>query len=229
MSTAWSRQIGVAIKAARESAGLKWVGLDTKTRDLGVPVHRVALRNIEDGQRDITVSELVAVAAALNVPPMRLLFPNILELVEVLPDVELTGVDALAAFIGISASPDSRALFGEGDDAMVIAIEIVEILKSVRKQLDNRARNQRALELEEASGSLSAAKRKHRTDTIDHYRRQIDLLIEELNRLAAVYQEQVRAQSYTGEPDLYELVDGQLRRLDDDDPRRQQIEKDDDA
>ena len=69
--------IGQAISAARSRAGLSLVQLSKKTRDLGHPVHRVALGKIESGAREITVSELKVIARALVTAPLQLIYPDL--------------------------------------------------------------------------------------------------------------------------------------------------------
>lgn len=100
------RTIGAAVRSARERRGLKVSPLAEKTKELGAPVHRVALPKIESGERDITVGELVAIAAALGVPPISLLFPDVLAEVEILPDHRMDGLSALGWFIGVGGSTD---------------------------------------------------------------------------------------------------------------------------
>ncbi len=81
-------------------AGLSWVKLSERTRELGRPIHRVALSKLEQGDRDIHVSELVGLAAALNVSPLALLFPDVLAEVEVLPGRPMSAVEGVSWFTG---------------------------------------------------------------------------------------------------------------------------------
>ena len=80
------------------------VKLATRTAELGYPVHRVAISKLESGERDITVPELVILAAALDTVPLALLLSD--EAVEILPDNKMTSAAAIGWFTGTtSATP----------------------------------------------------------------------------------------------------------------------------
>ncbi|OQZ99076.1 helix-turn-helix domain-containing protein [Mycolicibacter algericus] len=95
-----SARIGAAIRAAREQQHVSALRLSELTRALGAPVHRNALAKLEAGERDITLPELVAIAAALGTVPTALAVPVIAPGVEVLP-----GVDAPAATPPVEVLP----------------------------------------------------------------------------------------------------------------------------
>ncbi|WP_285031981.1 helix-turn-helix transcriptional regulator [Mycolicibacterium sp. lyk4-40-TYG-92] len=72
----WRKRIGKALEDARKRSGLSAVQLSARTRELQVPVHRVAITKLESGERDITVAELLVLAMALNTAPVGLLCPG---------------------------------------------------------------------------------------------------------------------------------------------------------
>lgn len=107
-------RFGRAVRKARESAGLTAGQLSDRTRELGYPIHRIAISKIENGSRagKIDVSELVVLARALGVPPLELIYPDLPDgPVEVWPGREVTSFQAVQWFSGeISANeiePDS--------------------------------------------------------------------------------------------------------------------------
>ena len=89
-------QVGEAIRLARERAGLSAVRLAEATG-----IHRVALGNIEKGECEVTLVELVVLARALGATPVQLVYPGVPDrLVEVLPGVEAKAIDAVMWFSG---------------------------------------------------------------------------------------------------------------------------------
>ncbi|PND55522.1 hypothetical protein CRM90_22485 [Mycobacterium sp. ENV421] len=134
--------VGSAIQAAREGnrgRGLRVSPLAERTKELGAPVHRTALPKIESGERDITITELVGLAAALDVPPLSLLFPDVLAEIEVLPGKRMDGLSALGWFIGMGGSADiiehgevvhRRWFMPDGidtDGSMIIPLQLLRI------------------------------------------------------------------------------------------------------
>lgn len=82
---ALSARIGAAIRTTREQQHISALKLSERTRALGYPVHRNAIAKMEDGDRDITVPELVAIAAALNTVPLALAMPVVVPGAEIIP------------------------------------------------------------------------------------------------------------------------------------------------
>lgn len=135
MATDWTPQnVGKTVKRLREAHGWKVVNLADRTKDIGAPIHRVALKKLEDGDRDyVTITELIGLAAALGVPPISLLIPNSAETIEVLPGKNMMGLDALGWFIG--AGGYLGGLFDfflapegvETDDSMRIPLRLLQL------------------------------------------------------------------------------------------------------
>ncbi len=200
------RSIGRAVKREREALGLSAVRLAAKTRELGVPIHRVALGKIEDGDRDVTAQELLVIAAVLDVSPLRLMFANVLEPVDILPGLKLPGLDALGWFVGTwdlrgpepSGGLDPNALFG-GDSIVGLAVRMAEVENRLRVQRHNLAQSERLLELHSA-GSVSVVDgmAAHTRKDVEHALSQIELLEAERERLAHLYRRQVQDQERGG-------------------------------
>ena len=100
------RRIAAAIKSARANRSAQW--LADETERLGYPISRAAIANYESGRKKgLDVAELLVLAAALRIPPLTLLFPQLPDgPVELLPGVETTSWDAAAWFSGEASSPD---------------------------------------------------------------------------------------------------------------------------
>jgi hypothetical protein len=152
-------------------------------------VHRVSLPKLERGERDITITELVGLAAALNMPPIALLFPDILAEVEVLPDKQMNGLAAFGWFIGAghtvgliwdeSYSPDGVQTSG----AMRIPLELLRIEASLAQQRHSLLQSERGPEVL----SMPDALRDRAKEDAARTREAIGLLEEEKARLIEAY------------------------------------------
>jgi transcriptional regulator with XRE-family HTH domain len=119
------RCIAAAIKNARANRSAQW--LADETERLGYPISRAAIANYESGRkRGLDIAELLVIAAALQIPPLTLLFPQLPNgPVEVLPGVPTTSWDAAAWFSGEASSPDP-------DDDRWSTPREYELLRAVR-------------------------------------------------------------------------------------------------
>lgn len=93
--------------------------LSTATAELGLPIPRSVLANLESGRREtVTVPEVLVLAEALRVPPLLLMIPvGQVERMEVLPDVEVTPWEAAQWAIGERTLPGRHDL-GRGHGAV---------------------------------------------------------------------------------------------------------------
>lgn len=91
------RLIAGEIKRWRDERGMSGQQLADACEALGHPVPRSVIANLESGRREtITVPELLVLAQALRVPPLRLLIPlGYADSVEVLPGTDVLTTDAL--------------------------------------------------------------------------------------------------------------------------------------
>ncbi len=83
--------LGVAVLWRRKALKLTALQLAERTKALGYPITRVAISKIEGNKRagKLDLAELLTLAAALEIPPALLLFPDYPsdDRAEVLPDV----------------------------------------------------------------------------------------------------------------------------------------------
>src|SRR6266480_78401 len=85
-----TRAIAGEIRQRRTARGMSAEDLAAACADLGMPIPRSTLADLENGRRaSISVAEWLAIAAALDVPPVMLLCPvGSADTAEVLPDTE---------------------------------------------------------------------------------------------------------------------------------------------
>ncbi|MGW1740433.1 hypothetical protein ACWCPQ_16670 [Nocardia sp. NPDC001965] len=96
-----TRRIAEEIRRLRGTRSAQW--LSDRTAELGRRVTRATITDIEIGRRSrVEVAELLVIAAALDVPPLLLLYPDMPHgRVEYLPGETITGTEALDRFTGI--------------------------------------------------------------------------------------------------------------------------------
>jgi transcriptional regulator with XRE-family HTH domain len=71
-----ARVIAAEVRRYRQMRGLSAQQLADRTAELGLPMQRSVLANLESGRRTtVTVAELLVLAAALSVAPVLLVFP----------------------------------------------------------------------------------------------------------------------------------------------------------
>lgn len=95
-----TQRIAGEIKRHRGERSGQW--LADRTKELGHPISKTAIWEIESGKRkSISVPELLIIARALEVPPVLLLFPGMPDrLIEALPDWTASSISAAGWFSG---------------------------------------------------------------------------------------------------------------------------------
>jgi transcriptional regulator with XRE-family HTH domain len=104
-----SARVGKAVQRRRKALNLTAQQLAQRTVEIGYPVTRVAISKIESNVRagKLDVAELLALAAALEIPPSLLLFPGYPDDdAEALPGVERTSVEAVRSISGRGGAVD---------------------------------------------------------------------------------------------------------------------------
>lgn len=156
-----AERVGLAIQRRRGKLGLTAIALAELTAELGYPISRVAITKIEGNKRagKLDIAELLTLSAALDVSPLSLMFPNVLDLIEILPGAELPGTDVLAWFLGLKGGParpdgddidEDGFIYEVGDSRAGLAIELSKNSAALRKARSNLAIAERGLELVEA-------------------------------------------------------------------------------
>ncbi|MCV6963947.1 helix-turn-helix domain-containing protein [Mycobacterium intermedium] len=101
-------RVAAAVRDARRGHSAQW--LADETARLGYPISRSAIANYENGRKKtLDIAELLVLAAALDVPPVMLLFPEQPDgVVEVLPGESVTSIVAAEWFSGSDDLPSMR-------------------------------------------------------------------------------------------------------------------------
>ena len=153
MADTWELQlagrIGRAVAARRTALLLTVAGLAERTAKLGHPISAQAIGRIEDNDRQgrLDIAELLILAAALEIPPMVLLFPGFPDDAEpVLPDV-IAASDAAARWLsGTDAVPGTvdddtdRGLYATSSvNAGIALVELVNDAQQLRLCIEHPA------------------------------------------------------------------------------------------
>lgn len=101
-----TRQLAANLRAVREERGLSLRQLGERMAEVGRPISLNTLSTIELGKRGVDLDDVAALAHALGVPPLELVFPIGRErFTEVLPGVEVGTWAAAKWFSGEGALP----------------------------------------------------------------------------------------------------------------------------
>ncbi len=179
------RRIVAAIKSARANRSAQW--LADETERLGYPISRAAIANYESGRKKgLDVAELLVLAAALRIPPLTLLFPQLPDgPVEVLPGYETTSWDAATWFSGEASSPNPD------HDPWPTSKEF-ELLRAVRNRHSQLLATAQFLEFAQRLGRTPRDGRRFmRPDDpeIRAFKEQLQTLKQEITRLDQVIRE----------------------------------------
>src|SRR5215204_5435227 len=104
----WSRQVAATMLAARKRQGnLSAQGLSDRCAELGYPIPRSTIQNLEIGRKEsISIQEVVILARALAIPPVVLMYPVGREAsVEALPGADVDTWSAAKWFTGEASFP----------------------------------------------------------------------------------------------------------------------------
>lgn len=99
------------VRRYRKKQGLTAHGLADRTGELGFPVPRNVIANLENGRREaVSITELLVLARALNVPLLVLLFPvGTVEAVEPTPGEQVSPWEALRWASGEASLPSAAS------------------------------------------------------------------------------------------------------------------------
>ncbi|WP_238422706.1 helix-turn-helix domain-containing protein [Gordonia sp. 'Campus'] len=125
-----SRDFGAALSKRRKGAGLTALQLSERTRELGFPISRVAISKIESNSRagKLDIAELVVLAAALEIPPILLLYPSVPDGgIRVLPREEVASSVALTWFTGERLLPQDDEI--ELSESTIDALHLLQLIR----------------------------------------------------------------------------------------------------
>lgn len=136
-------EFGRAVQNARKAQGISASQLAEVTRTVGYPIHRATIAKIESNSRSgkVDLAEVIVLAQALRVPPVELLYPDLLGgKVEVWPGFESSSFEAVQWFSGeISAAQVGNSPFPGTEDSTnartALAREYYGAKRSLRQAL----------------------------------------------------------------------------------------------
>ncbi|ULP36546.1 helix-turn-helix domain-containing protein [Mycolicibacterium rufum] len=170
--------IADAVKHRRKHLGLTAADLAART-SVGKPMTRAVISDLETGRkRTLEISELLTLATALELPPLALLFPNVLEDVEVLPGKTLRGIEALGWFTGTGEdTPGDASKIG-------VALQLVTVERTLEVQRHNLLQHERGPALLDMSEQM----KEYSAKNAEHARERISILEAERDRLLGLYE-----------------------------------------
>jgi hypothetical protein len=156
-------RVAQEVRRLRDPRSAQW--LSDRTAELGYCVTRSVIADLENGRRRyVTTAELCALAWALKVPPIRLLYPELPDgAVEVVPGVEKPSIEAAMWFSGeLAYIPE----FPDPKDRQPTTDELQETLASHQgAELVRLARERVTLESQISSLSNVLARMKDQSVT----------------------------------------------------------------
>lgn len=154
-ATTTTHRIGKNVADARKRKKMSAQTLADLCTDRGVPLKRTSIANLENGRRDsVTITDLMAIAAALEVPPVTLMFPTDQAglKIEAVPGNSAMTFDALTWFTG-------EATIAPGDPDIEVSLLIN--LRSIRAAENQARRFMRQLENNSPSEDLRSTLQGH--------------------------------------------------------------------
>lgn len=135
-----------ALSQRRRALGITASELSRRTREIGYPISRGAIAKMESNSRagKIDVMEWLVLAAALDIPPVLLLFPEYPDgrYMALLPNVVVHGLQAVDWVAGLAALPSARSesggLTGEGMAESNDGMRLVAATKSLDRALNDQ-------------------------------------------------------------------------------------------
>lgn len=184
-SNARVKRIGAALKAARGARSAKW--LSDRTAELGYPISRTVIAKLDTGHRGdaLSVTELLVLAAALEVPPALLLFPEFPDgPLDLLPDDRQTnGYEAVKWFYGEQPLPPRRVDRERGITESPVNVG-TQLVAAVRERDRLAYENLRT----KANRDATAEERAEAATQVDQSGAKIDYIRDQLGICAAAEQ-----------------------------------------
>ncbi|MER7049529.1 helix-turn-helix domain-containing protein [Streptomyces jumonjinensis] len=142
---AFTARVASQMRRARKAASLTVADASAACTDLGLPVPKTTITNLELGRRtSVDLGEFLVLAKVYGVPPVTLMFPLDAEgMVEVLPGQEVPTWDGLAWFTGETrldqpapegSSREVLDLFRAHSDAVATALTSARMAKERRRK-----------------------------------------------------------------------------------------------
>lgn len=124
------KRVGAQVKVRRKGRSAKW--LSERTAELGYRISPTVIAKLDSGHRGdvLSVAEWLVLGAALDVPPILLLYPDMPDgLVDMLPGVPRPSSWAAAWIQGDMTELDSWTILPEGTQIDDDARKIIELTR----------------------------------------------------------------------------------------------------
>lgn len=192
----WSEQLvtrmAATLRARRTQLGLSVQQVADRTADLGHPLNRSTLSDLENGRRKdrLMIGDALALAEVLRIPLGQLLYPSQPDgKVEAYPGVELSSyVAAQSLSNGLPLGEDDLVPTEDGTGHYLKGERAGEIISGYELATSVQDLMQARADLSEMQRELDAAITRADVDIIPTYRRRID----SLQRLVDMYTAVVR-------------------------------------
>jgi transcriptional regulator with XRE-family HTH domain len=156
---ALAEQVATNLRQIREKRRLSYTEIAARLEELGRPIPILGLRRIERGERRVDLDDLAALARALHVPPILLIFSvGTTEPIDVLPGQKMPDWDAIRWFIGERASPgdDDPTWRTSAEPLQRLHEHDVALKRSLRLTTDAERRRQAAERAKEHNNEARA-------------------------------------------------------------------------
>ncbi|OHU60533.1 hypothetical protein BKG82_07815 [Mycobacteroides chelonae] len=150
-----AERVGRAISDYRRRYNLTAQAISERTAALGYPISRIAVSKIENNNRagKLDVAELIVLAAAMNTPPLALLYPELPDgEVDMLPGQAVSSIVAARWFSGeisrssIEGATDPRQIDDEHDNMRRISLSrrrhMLQSSIALRERVEAMSRDQ---------------------------------------------------------------------------------------
>lgn len=138
-----------------------------RTEQLGAPISRTVIADLENGRRRyVSTSELVAIAQALTMTPIHLLYPDDDD-VEVWPGVHQSKASAVQGFSGVSDAEQVDQQLHEVTEVKAHLESAISGLNRVKMRLAQMAGRDLLAEIQKENAEIEELMEKARTARAD--------------------------------------------------------------
>lgn len=178
-----AQRVGSEVQRLRRRRNLSAVQLSERTEELGYPITRGTIAKIEGNHRagKLDVAEVVVLSAALDVPPVLLLYPAAPDgRVEALPSANCTSDKAVQWFSGESSPPQKPR--EDGAIRIERSSDGAKLLDAIRKRRDFTSGPMRLFDLIDKGGQGEELSGETRT-ALQEWREEVAKLNAEIRHL----------------------------------------------
>jgi hypothetical protein len=168
-----ARRIAATVRQLRANRSGQW--LSDETAKAGHRISRTTISELESGKRKaVTTAELCVLAWALQVPPMRLLYPDLPDgPVDIVPGVTVPSIKAATWFSGEAelgelepkparlesdSDPSRENILGWAADKVDRLLELSRERNEIEQRIGSLVRVNTRLKSEDPSGAKAVAK-----------------------------------------------------------------------